>query len=69
MRSDASSYVSGAEVGVQLRAGARSVGYNLCFAFARLEQHDRHGGWAPVDVHLGPPSSGNLVVCTAEMRA
>jgi hypothetical protein len=52
LRTDSSSYLPGDVVGVQLRAGIRSTGYNLCFSFATLERFDP-AGWGPVDVGLG----------------
>lgn len=62
LRADSSSYRPGAAVEVQLKAGLRSVGYNLCFAFATLEGVDGDGAEA-LDVNLGPPGTA----CTGEM--
>jgi hypothetical protein len=66
LRTDESTYQPGEQVEVQLRAGLQTVGYNLCFAFATLEQRD-DAGWVPTGAHLGPPSD-DLVACTSELR-
>ncbi len=60
LRTQYQNYSAGDTVKVELRAGLRTVGYNLCFAFLGLERLDEVG-WESVPI--GSP--GKYVACPA----
>lgn len=68
LRTGGAAYQPGDEVQVQIKAGLRAVGYNLCSDFVHLQQ--RVGdNWEPGRRSLGPPpEDGVMWACTAELR-